>query len=101
MGRPTPMAKLLEFPTPTPSATTGPSHVQVRADRRPSHRPAAAVVLFDWEANPDRPPMPTLIACALDLIGQHIENPLRVPKFEAVEALQAIRGHYATTAGQL
>lgn len=65
-----------------------------RREARRTNHPSATIELFDWEAHPDKPTMPTLIACALDRVGQHLANPLQVSRAQAVEALTAIRAHY-------
>jgi hypothetical protein len=65
-----------------------------RREARRTDHPSAPVELFDWATHSDKPPMPTLIACALDRVGQHLANPLQVSRAQAVEALTAIRAHY-------
>ena len=101
------MAKILTFgprPTRDPLAHVAVHHqpdpVELVEVRAPSARqmhptnPCAPVGPFDWALQPDQPLMPTLVACALDRLGQYVQTPGLVSREQAIEALFTIRSHY-------
>lgn len=52
-------------------------------------------MLFDWDDHPDLPPvMPTLVACAIDRLGQFLCTTGMISRDQAFEALQVIRGYW-------
>lgn len=62
--------------------------------------------LFDRAADPDVPEMPTLLACALDRLGQFVAAqglgaPGPITNTQAVEALSVICAHFRPTPGEV
>ena len=110
MGKPWPAAKVIEFRPASPAAWEKTrSHVVVHP--RTTTTVSEAVVAgadgpFDWARDLDHsldqqhpvralgPVLPTLVACALDRVGQHLDDPTRVSKADAFEALRLIRAHF-------
>lgn len=114
MGKPSPAAKVIEFRPASPAAREKTrSHVLVHPRTTPTVADAVAGSggPFDWARDLDHtldqhpartlgPVLPTLVACALDRVGQHIiESPSSVSKAEALEALRLIRAHFRPEVG--
>lgn len=106
MGKPSPAAKVVEFRYVAAAKTAQRvrSHVRVHPRATTDIISALEPPLFDWARDPDldqQPPvralgpvLPTLVACALDRVGQHLDDPTRVSKADAFEALRLIRAHF-------
>lgn len=86
------MARVITL-TPRPAEPR--HHVALRSGHPTTRRPAAPVVdLFDWAAQPDRPVLPTLAACALDRLGTYVMSPGLISREQAIEAVAVLRAHF-------
>ena len=83
-----------------PRVTETRHHVAIRTGHPSTYERTAApvIALFDWAAHPDKPEMPTLVACALDRVGQYVATPGLISRSDALEALDVIRSHFRPSA---